>query len=203
MSSRSYLSTGRVNQKQRTMESLLEAAAELIRAGKVVTVADAADVAKIGRTTAYRYFRTSDSLLANAALWKVTKREERDSALLFKEAATPFDKIDVIVGESDRSTNENRNEYRAMLRAALESGGGRERAGFRFILIQDALADLKTDLPPEQFEKAACAISLTVGIEAQLVLQDICRLSATRARKLKLWVARKLLEAALEEAARL
>jgi AcrR family transcriptional regulator len=185
------------------MESILEAAAELIRAGKVVTVADAADVAKIGRTTAYRYFRTSDSLLANAALWKVTKREERDSALLFKEAATPFDKIDVIVGESDRSTNENRNEYRAMLRAALESGGGRERAGFRFILIQDALADLKTDLPPEQFEKAACAISLTVGIEAQLVLQDICRLSATRARKIKLWVARKLLEAALEEAARL
>jgi AcrR family transcriptional regulator len=199
MSSKSYLSTGRINQKHRTMETILQAAADLIRLGKPVSVADAADLAKVGRTTAYRYFQTSESLLANAALWKVTKREERDSVALFAAASTPAERIAVVVGESDRSTSDNRNEYRAMLRAALETGAGRKRAGFRFKVIKDSLSELKSEMSAEQFEKTACALSLTVGIEAQLVLEDICRLNSSRARQVKLWAAQKLLEAAIAE----
>ena len=174
---KTYLASGRVNQKLRTKESLLEAAASMIREGRSISIAEVADRAKIGRTTAYRYFPTSELLIANAALWKVTGRTERESIHLLKPSMTPLEKVDVVVVQSDQSTREHRNEYRAMLRASLDkTSGNPERSGIRLNLLKDALGNLEGRLAPDILETVFCALSLTLGIEAQIVLEDVCRL---------------------------
>jgi AcrR family transcriptional regulator len=59
---------GRVNQKQRTRQALVDAAVELMDDGTTPTVAQAAEAALVSRTTAYRYFPTQESLLLEVAL---------------------------------------------------------------------------------------------------------------------------------------
>lgn len=117
---KTYLSSGRINQKLRTKETLLDAAAQMIREGKPISISEVADRAKVGRTTAYGYFPTSELLVASAALWKVTGRTERETSHLFNPSMSPIEKLNVVVVQSDRSTREHRNEYRAMLRASLD-----------------------------------------------------------------------------------
>jgi AcrR family transcriptional regulator len=51
----------------RTRRAIVEAAADLLRQGQQPTVAAAAAAAGVHRTTAYRYFPTAQSLLADAA----------------------------------------------------------------------------------------------------------------------------------------
>jgi AcrR family transcriptional regulator len=195
---KTYLASGRINQKTRTKESLLEAAADMIREGKPISIAEVADRARIGRTTAYRYFPTSELLIANAALWKVTGRTERESVHLIKPSMSPFEKLDVVVVQSDRSTREHRNEYRAMLRASLDQISGEpNRSGIRLDLLKDALGSLEDQLAPDTLQNLFSALSLTLGIEAQVVLEDVCRMSPSKAREVKRWAARALLQAAL------
>src|SRR5260221_12543452 len=59
---------GRYKQKRRTRTAVLTAARELIRQGKIPSVADAADAADVSRRTAYRYFPTQEQLLTEAQL---------------------------------------------------------------------------------------------------------------------------------------
>lgn len=201
MAGRSYLTTGRVNQKRRTRELLLVAAADLIRKTGSVSIADVADVAKVSRGTAYRYFPTTDLLIANAALWKVASRDLQEFEGRSEKSGSPYDNVDALVVESDRSTNEYENEFRAMLRVSLEQAkveGARGRV--RYSSLKKALAGLQASMSPSTFERLVCALSLTVGIEALVVLRDVCRLPADKAREVKRWAAKSLLQAALAEA---
>ena len=201
MSGRTYLTSGRVNQKYRTRESLLDAAAELIRVGRNFSIGEVADMAKVGRTTAYRYFSNVDLLVAHAALWKVAGQEQSEFELRFESCKTPFDRVEAIVLESDRSTNEHKNEFRAMLRVSLEQGDEEEghRPRIRYFVLKKALEELQERLGKVAFEQVVCALSLTVGVEAQIVLRDICLLSGNKARDVKLWAARAILKEALAE----
>ncbi|MGZ5989518.1 MAG: hypothetical protein ACXWLZ_10795, partial [Rhizomicrobium sp.] len=134
----------------------------------------------------------------NAALWKVTGRTERESVHLLKPSMSPFEKLDVVVVQSDRSTREHRNEYRAMLRASLDQISGEpNRSGIRLDLLKDALGSLEGQLAPDVLQSLFSALSLTLGIEAQVVLEDVCRLSPNKAREVKRWAAQALLKAAV------
>src|ERR671924_233839 len=62
-----YELNGRVAQKRRTRDALIDAARQLIAdGGAVPTVEAAAEAASISRTTAYRYFPSQRALLAAA-----------------------------------------------------------------------------------------------------------------------------------------
>jgi AcrR family transcriptional regulator len=201
MGGRSYLTTGRVNQKRRTRELLLVAAADLIRKKGSVSIADVADLAKVSRGTAYRYFPKTDLLIANAALWKVASRDLREFEGRSENSGSPYDNVDALVVESDRSTNEYENEFRAMLRVSLDQAkveGARGRV--RYSSLKKALAGLQASMSPSTFEKLVCALSLTIGIEALVVLRDVCLLPAGKAKDVKRWAAKSLLQAALAEA---
>src|SRR3954453_23415789 len=64
--SRDYVADGRSRQKQRTRDQLVAAAWRLMESGDTPRVEDAAELAGISRTTAYRYFASQAELLAAA-----------------------------------------------------------------------------------------------------------------------------------------
>ena len=64
-------------QKARTRTAIVDAAAAILRQGRQPTVAEAAAAAGVHRATAYRYFPTPQSLLADTALRAGTP-DERD-----------------------------------------------------------------------------------------------------------------------------
>ena len=72
---RADLKIGRVNQKLRTRDTLVNVAAEFIRRGKDFSVADVADRARVSRPTAYRYFSTPELLRAQATLFAAGRIE--------------------------------------------------------------------------------------------------------------------------------
>src|SRR5271154_6279517 len=71
------LESGRVRQKLRTRDQLVASTIKMVRAGRTPTVAEVADEAGGGRTTAYRYFPTPESLLAEAVLSLVGEPDDR------------------------------------------------------------------------------------------------------------------------------
>jgi AcrR family transcriptional regulator len=202
------LSTGRVNQKLRTRDTLVAVAAELIREGRSFSVGDVADLARVGRTTAYRYFPSQEQLLAHAALWKLAHIEHFEFDRIFEGRASVVDKVDALVRASDKSIREYEKEYRAMLRASLEAAAtSREvlprRSAFRRDMVTEALAGMDKRLGRERLERLVAAICMVIGIEAQVVTRDVCLLPLDRARQIKRWAAEALVRAALAEAGEL
>ena len=201
-SARGTLKSGRVRQKLRTRDALVEAAAELLREGREFSVADVADRARVGRTTAYRYFPSQAALLAHAGLWKLATLEHSEFEHVL-DATTVEERVDALVAASDKSTRNYEKEYRSMLQLSLESDSPRElpvRTAFRRESLERALQDVEGDLGAERFERLVSALCMMVGIEALVVMQDICLLDPARAKEVKRWAAKVLLQAALDEA---
>lgn len=201
-SSGDHLSTGRVGQKLRTRDALVNAAAEFLAKGEEFSVADVADRARVGRATAYRYFPTHAELYAHAALWKLTLLQNKEFEHVFDRSSV-FDVIDALVAASDKSTHVHEEEYRAVLRLSLE---GREprampvRSAFRRESVKRALKEVEALVGREALERVSAALCLTIGIEAAVVMRDVCLMPPNRSREIKRWAARAILQAALQHA---
>lgn len=196
-----HLSSGRVGQKLRTRDALVNAAAEFLAKGQAFSVAEVADRAQVSRATAYRYFPTHAELYAHAALWKLTLLENKEFEKVFDNESV-FDLVDALVTESDKSTRAHEDEYRAVLRLSLDRANGRAkpvRSPFRRESVKRAMASVEASLGKEAFERVSAALCLTIGIEAAVVFGDVCLVPATRSREIKRWAARAILQAALNE----
>jgi AcrR family transcriptional regulator len=203
-----YLDGGRVSQKLRTRDALVNGAADLIRRGQPVSVTEVADAARVSRTTAYRYFPTSEMLSAQASLFVAGSIETQHLDDLLHGTGTPEEKLDAVIAGSDAMTATNESAFRSLLRYSLEAnaaskgGSGKglpRRPPFRRQWIEIALADVKKDLGAKRFNRLSGALSLLCGVESFVVLQDICAMSADEAREAKRWAAQLLLRAALAE----
>ncbi len=200
---------GRVNQKRRTRTALVQAAAALAREGRQPTVAEAAAAALISKATAYRYFPTQQALLMEAAF--ETIRPEPAAVL----ARIPEDDARARLAAVQKALHAvvvaDEVLFRTMLRATQErwlDGAGRDpngrvpvRQGRRMELIDAALADLRTHLPTAAWERLRAGLALTMGIEALIVLEDVCGLGREEALAVMLWAGEALLAASLREAA--
>ncbi len=71
--------------------------------------------------------------------------------------------------------------------------------GLRY--IAEALAPVQTQLGIERLERLVMALSLCVGMESIMVMEDICGLTPAAAETVKRWATAALLEAALNEVA--
>jgi AcrR family transcriptional regulator len=197
------LETGRVNQKARTRAALVEAAEELLRQGVTPTVAQAAEAAQVGRTTAYRYFPTQESLLVELSLTV-------DVSALEALVAEPVDRdgarqrvLDVVQA-LNRHVQQEQVQYRTAIRLyqdqwleafARGDTSPTVREGRRTRWLAESLAPL--ELPEEERERLVAAISLVIGAESVVVLADVCHLSGDDALAVTEWAARALLDAAL------
>lgn len=192
---------GRVRQKRRTKALLLRAAAELIRRGEVPTVASVADEADVSRRTAYRYFPAQEQLLAEASLESL--RPEVESII---EAARREQDVGEalrrVVGGIQKLAVKHEALLRSILRLSLDRKLGEDapvRGRRRLDWIQSALETVKPRLSKRAYERLVSALTLTLGVEALVILHDIRGLDSKQSIEVCQWAAGALLEAALRE----
>jgi AcrR family transcriptional regulator len=200
---------GRINQKRRTRAAILAAAGVLLEQGQKPTVAEVADAALVSRATAYRYFPTQEYLLFEAALESTRSDIDRE----LDEDTPPEDpeaRLEMLIHALQQRIVHKEAAFRTMLRLSLEkypedeghSGGSspsRLRGGGRVRWIEKALTPVRGRLEEPEFRRLVAALSLCMGIEALVVLRDVCVLEASEAEDVLRWAARTLLRASLTE----
>lgn len=194
------------NVRRRTRGAMIEAAAQLVREGVSPSVTEVADAAGVSRATAYRYFPTQESLLAEVI---VPDLEAAQAAGMLPEDLEG--RLEAAFTTIWASCIANEAAYRTVLRRGLERPPGgsvdREeeassiRAGRRVRWLRKALAPAREQMDEESFERLVGAICLCVGIESLVVLRDVCGLGAEEAEEVARWAARALLTASLGESA--
>jgi len=194
----------RANQRERTRLAIMEGARKLLREGKIPSVADAAEVARVSRATAYRYFPTQSALIQEAVqtgLPTTWEPDERHADL------TAFaDRVERAVAEMLTLTHDNGDVLRGVLLvslqqwAAIQAGDKLEeeqirRGTGRIPAIHAALAPYRGTLSPAALRRLTISLSLIVGAESLVVLRDIWGLEETEAKEVARWIARTLTQA--------
>jgi AcrR family transcriptional regulator len=195
---------GRIRQKARTRRLLIDAAVALIAAGRQPTVSEVADSADVSRRTAYRYFPTQEKLHAEAALDGLRPIMESAiaSAPVGANATDIESRVDKLVESMQRLAIDNESLLRTMIhQTVLERPvSGQPRRGTRRVdWIESTLKPLRARLGGAAYARLVSALALCTGIEALLVLRDICGLSPSEAVQTSQWLARAALRQSLNE----
>lgn len=194
--------TGRWRQRRRTRKDLLQAAARLLQRGRTPSLEDVADEAQVSRATAYRYFPSIEALLVEAAVDVAIP----DAGELFGDgpADDPVPRLEQVDAALQDVIVANEVPLRLMLAHSLERRArGRTdgelpvRQDRRTPLIEAALAPARDRFRPADLETLTAALALIVGTEAMVVFRDVLQLDDARARKVKRWAIRALVETAL------
>ena len=181
---------------------------KLLLEGKVPSVADAAEEARVSRATAYRYFATQGALVQEAVdavlirgrpAWEerlgdttdLTDRVERYISLIFdlmrsNEALMRGSLLLAL-------------EQWAKLQAGEELGEEPIKRGGRLEAIAATLGPFTDTLDDDAVRRLSIALSMVVGIEAHVIFRDIWQLDDDEAHQTSLWMARVLAEATVNE----
>ena len=190
---------GRVRQKARTREGLVGATRQLLRAGVTPSVEQAADVAKVSRTTAYRYFPSQRALLAGTF-----PQLEGGSLLGEDPPADVRARVALFAAKMTQSILGNEAEMRAMLRLSLDPQVPLQevalRQGRRTAWVEDALAPLRGVLPAARFRQLTLQIAAAAGIETFVWLVDVGGTDRGAAASVIMSMCGALLEQALQQA---
>jgi AcrR family transcriptional regulator len=190
--------TGRVNQKRRTRVAIVDAAKGLLDQGITPTVAQAAEVALVSRTTAYRYFPTQESLLVEVTVHldvdeieqvvttPVARGEARERTL------TVIEMLNRHVFDAEASYRTAMRLYLDLWLAAAAEGEDAPvvREGRRRRWLEESLAPLRGEVDDERWEHLIAALA---GSEAMVVLRDVCRMDTDDALAVTGWAADVLL----------
>jgi len=193
--SRDERTGGRERQRRRTRKAIVDAAAALLARGEEPSVGEIADAADVSRRTVYLYFPTLEHLLADAALDVLRARVEPR----FESRGDAAERVEELVRATQQGFAETEALGRTIIR--LTVGAGRNatapRRGYRRVeWIERALEPLRGTLPAEELERLVSALTLVIGWEAMIVLEDIRALDAQESEEVCVWAARALLAAA-------
>jgi AcrR family transcriptional regulator len=191
---------GRERQRRRTRKAIVEAAAKLLAGGESPSVAEIAEAADVSRRTVYLYFPTLEHLLADAALEAARGGVEPS----FDAHGGASERLEALVRATQQGFAETEALGRTIIRLTVGAGGpptpGVPKRGYRRVeWIERALEPVREQLPPERFERLVSALTLLIGWESMIVLQDTRALTPADAEEVCVWAARALLAA--EEAA--
>jgi AcrR family transcriptional regulator len=184
-------STTRHRQKNRTRKVLLDAAVELVRQGREPTVAEVAVVGEVSRATAYRYFPTQESLLANMRMFA----PEGPVAMFEKatlETTDPVERVGVLARQVAEWAFQNEPALRTMLRLSLDPETGVRRPGHRIRWIAEALQPLEGKVDAIALERLSSALTMVLGIDPVIPLTDFAKLSPEQGIEVIEWAARTL-----------
>lgn len=195
------------NKAARTRKDLLIAASKLLREGNTPTIEEVASEALVSRATAYRYFASIEELLTEAPI----ETEVPDAEQLFKghsqeSAAERVDRAEAVMHEM---AYRNEGSLRRMLINTLKRSANGERdpevplrQNRRTTYIETALAPYRKELTPEIYKKLCATLALIFGTESMIVFRDVLPLDPERARKIKSWAIKTLVQGAFHESKR-
>jgi AcrR family transcriptional regulator len=166
--------SGRVNQKKRTHDAIVRAAAELMLTGRELTMPEIAEAALVSEATAYRYFPDLASLLREAMADQLP-----DPVRALAEATDspdPVERVAIAAEYLIRHVITRQGVVRAMIAATVSKpGSGGVRPGLRFGLIDEALAPLEGTFgaaDPAAFAQLKLGLSVILSAEAYFSLID-------------------------------
>lgn len=189
----------RHNQQLRTRKDLLAAAGRLMAQGRLPTMDEVAKEALVSRPTAYRYFRSIDALLNEAALDESVSH----SIEALEHDGNPDPETRVLAAEAamHRSAWANEAKLRVLLANSVNRDPGDEsvpvRQNRRLPLIEAALAPARDQLAKEDHDRLCGALALIFGTESMIVFRDVLRVDEATARDIKSWAIRTLIRGAL------
>jgi len=191
--------TGRVNQKLRTREALVDAARQLLAAGAGPTLAEVAEHALVSKTTAYRYFASADVLIEEVFFDRDFPTVDEVLGAVDDEPTPRVLAVEAAVNDTLLS---HENAMRVIVRNGIDMSlaaaeDGPHRVGRRQNLIAAALAPLETALDAGVLRLLRNALALVIGPEAILAARDICGLSPDETREVTRWAAEALVARAL------
>jgi len=196
--------TGRANQKLRTHNAILQAAVELMRTGREVSMLEVAKTALVSEATAYRYFPDLATLL-QAAMAEAEQRSGPAEALAsVADSADPVVRIAAATEHLLRRVLAYQGAVRATIAATITrpTTVAITRPGLRFGLIDLALAPL-ADQPgavdPAVLAQLKNDLAVVVSAEAFFCLTDLCGLDPEAAIASAIHTATTLTRAALRE----
>ena len=192
--------------RERTRRLLLDAARELLRSGRPLTVQSVADQAGVSRATAYRYFSSNDSLAVQATM------PLHDDP--FADPAWPYSRPDphadlparaaAVVRSMGEWAFDHAQELRTLLALSLEPDSearGLSRRGKlrRTRWIDGLLAVLPESVEQDTRRRLAAALLPLFGADAIVWTADIAGLDREAALDILAWTASTLVRAVLSE----
>jgi AcrR family transcriptional regulator len=191
--------SGRANQKLRTRNAIVQAAAGLSRTGREVTMPEVARAAMVSEATAYRYFPDLASLLQEAIAGQLPVPE--DALERVAGSADPVERIAAATEFLLRHVLSRQGVVRALIAATItRPGQAHARPGLRFGLIDSALAPLDGTLgatDPAALAQLKRDLAVVVSAEALFTLTDVGGLDAEDAIASIVHTAATLTRAAL------
>jgi AcrR family transcriptional regulator len=199
------METGRFRQRRRTRAAIVDATAELVRAGVTPSVGDIADAADVSRRTVYAYFPTLEQLLLDATLGLLAQTPVDDAIDAADVGDDAADRVAAMIRALGAMSTETLPLGRSLIRLTVDAprpaDGGTPIRGYRRIgWIEHALEPLRESLEDAAFERLVSALAMVVGWEALIVLQDLRGLGEEEQLDVSLWAARALIGAALDDA---
>ena len=162
---------GRANQKLRTRNAIVQAAAELSRTGQEVTMPEVARAALVSEATAYRYFPDLASLLREAFAGQLPDTAEALAAVAGSE--DPVARIAAATEFLLRHVLSRQGVVRALIAATIvRPRDAQLRPGLRFGLIDSALAPLDDALSAPALTQLKRDLAVVVSAEALFSLTD-------------------------------
>jgi AcrR family transcriptional regulator len=187
----------RHRQKNRTRKALLNAAAELVRQGREPTVAEVAEVGEVSRATAYRYFPTQESLLAEMRMFAPEGPIEMFDSVL--ETADSVERVGVLARQVSEWAFQNEPALRTWLRLSLDPKTGVRRPGHRIGWIAEALQPLRGTVDGTTLDRLSSALTMLLGIDPIIPLTDFAKLPPAQAIEVIEWTARTLVRSVVDE----
>lgn len=179
----------------------------MLEGGTIPTVAEAADTALVGRTTAYRYFPTQNHLLLEAALGDVP--DTLDIAASEQGDHDPVAQVDDVLAAMHKRICRHEEAFRAVIRLSLERAFQRAEGqatevrllgGKRLAWMTHAVQPLDERLGPARTADLAAALAMLGGTEAFIALKDACEIDGADERsRIIRWAAQALIRGALSE----
>ena len=186
---------GRERQRRRTRKAIVDAAVELLGRGGEPSVAEIAETADVSRRTVYLYFPTVEHLLAAAAVEAARGSVEPR----FEAGGDAGERLEALVRAVQQGFAETEELGRTIIRLTVGAADGSRppgtpRRGYRRVeWIERALEPIRDELPSERFERLVSALTLVIGWEAMIVLQDTRGLDHRQAEEICVSAARALL----------
>ncbi|MEM7105664.1 MAG: TetR/AcrR family transcriptional regulator [Bacteroidota bacterium] len=183
---KSYLDSGRKDQKLKTRNKILGGAQYFLNQGKTFSLDDVARQAGMSRATIYRYYSSAEVLSIEAGL---DLNIDHPNTIFENYKNLPFEEM--ILGIQDyfnRFSVDNEPALRRFLSTVMSTESPENKRGARRVqTMQLALNHSGVNLEKSEMDKLICVATIFMGLEPLIVTKDVCKLNNQSSLEVLKW----------------